>query len=214
MHNLDTIVETIREALEARHSAREAALERSRALIRYCADAIRAMHREEWEKAHEQLTRASEHAQEMREGVVPFPELYHSGYVQDALKEYAEAELTYAMVRDRPLPTADDLSLEPATYLNGMAEAASELRRRVLDILRLHHDAEAERLLAVMDEVYDVLITFDFPDVITGGLRRRVDALRGVLERTRGDLTSSLRTQRLAEALEHVETLVKRNAGS
>jgi len=208
MQDLDTIAEAIRETLEAKHRAREEALERSRALIRHCANAIRSIHREEWEHARDQLTRASERATEMTEGVDSFLDLYHSGYVQDALKEYVEAELTYAMVRGQPLPTVEGLRVEPATYLNGLAEAASELRRRVLDILRHHHDAEAERLMAVMDEVYGVLITFDFPDAVTGGLRHRVDSLRGVLERTRGDLTSSFSHQRLIEALEHFETLV------
>lgn len=208
MHNLDAITDSIREALEAKHSAREEALERSRALIRHCANAIRSIHREEWEKAQEQLAKASERAKEMSEGVYLFPDLYHSGYVQDALKEYVEAHLTYAMVRDQSLPTVEELAVEPATYLNGLAEAASELRRRVLDILRHRHDAEAERLLTVMDDVYAVLMTFDFPDAVTGGLRRRADSLRGVLERTRGDLTNSVNRQRLIEALVHFETLV------
>lgn len=208
MQDLDTIAEGIREILEAKHSAREEALERSRALIRHCANAIRSIHREEWESAREQLERASERAKEMSEGVYAFPELYHSGYVQDALKEYVEAELTYAMVKGQPLPSTSDLGVEPATYLNGLAEAASELRRRVLDILRHQHNDEAERLMAMMDDVYGVLITFDFPDAVSGGLRRRVDSLRGVLERTRGDLTSSFSRQRLIEALDHFETLV------
>jgi translin len=56
-----------------------------------------------------------------------------------------------------------------------------------------------------MDSIYNLLMTFDFPDAITYGLRRRVDSLRGVLERTRGDLTNSLRQQRLQLALKELE---------
>jgi translin len=205
MHQLDSISEHIRERLEARNNARERALERSRRLIRDCANAIRAVHRQEWQAADERLETARRAALELIEGVADYPDLYHAGYTQDALKDYVEAFATYAMVRDTPLPGPDDLHVEDATYLKGLAEAASELRRHVLDIIRHDHSQEAERLLDWMDTVYGTLMTFDFPDAITGGLRRSVDALRGVLERTRGDLTNSLGQQRLRQALSDFE---------
>jgi translin len=141
----------------------------------------------------------------MRRAVVDYPDLYHSGYTQDALKEVAEAFATYALVRGESLPLPATLGIEPATYLNGLAEAASELRRQILDIIRQGHSDEAVRLLEEMDQIYDTLISFDFHDAITGGLRRRIDQLRGVLERTRGDVTNSLRQQRLQDALAQFE---------
>ena len=144
-------------------------------------------------------------ADEMRAAVADYPDLYYSGYTQDALKEFVEANATYALVRGEALPTPATLDVDAATYLNGMAEAATELRRQILDILRQGHSDEAERLLAAMDAIYGVLITFDFPDAITGGLRRRTDTVRGVLERTRGDVTSSLRQQLLRDALARLE---------
>ena len=147
----------------------------------------------------------------MREGVQAYPDLYYSGYTQDAMKEVAEAFITSAMIRQEPLPTPQALQVEPSTYLNGMAEAATELRRFILDMMRREasHSDEAERLLAWMDAVYDELVTFDFPDAITGGLRRQTDVVRGVLERTRGDLTYSLRQQKLQDALRRFETHMK-----
>jgi translin len=131
--------------------------------------------------------------------------LYFAGYTQDALKELAEAHITVALAQERPLPEPDEIGIEAPAYLNGLAEAASEMRRRSLDLIRHGDNAEAERLLADMDEIYAVLMTFDFPDAITGGLRRRVDALRGVLERTRGDLTMSMRQDALRQALREFE---------
>ena len=208
MNNLDAISDRIHEDFEARNAARDQALQRSRTLTRYCANAIRAVHREEWGVAEERLETARQAAKELVEGVRAYPDLYRAGYTQDALKEYVEAFVTYAIVRDEPLPKPEDLGVEFSTYLNGLAEAATELRRRVLDIIRHnHHDGqeEAERLLDVMDAVYDTLMTFDFPDAITGGLRRRTDTVRGVLERTRGDLTNNLRRQQLAEAISRLE---------
>jgi len=205
---LDTIAEQIRETFEAKNAARDVAINQSRTLTQHCANAIRAVHRHEWETAQTRLQAAQQEANALRTLVAGFPDLYHSGYTQDALKEYVEAFATYAMVRGDALPTPDSLHVEAATYLNGLAEAASELRRQILDIIRKGHSDEAERLLEAMDTIYGVLIAFDFHDAITGGLRRRMDSLRGVLERTRGDVTNSLRQQKLQNALAELEARV------
>jgi translin len=154
------------------------------------------------------LAEAKEAAERLVEGVEPFPNLYHAGYTQDALKEFVEANLTLSLVRNRPLASPDELSVEQNTWLNGLAEAATELRRRILDIIRHGHSQEAERLLEEMDEIYSVLVTFDFNDSITGGLRRRTDTVRAVLERTRGDVTTSLRQAELETALQALEARV------
>ncbi|MBN1200496.1 MAG: haloacid dehalogenase [Anaerolineae bacterium] len=202
---LDSLADEIRTDFEAKNTARDATINQSRTLIQYCANAIRAVHRHEWETAQERLDMARQAADEMRERVADYPDLYHSGYSQDAFKEYVEAHVTYALVQGNDLPTPASLGVEYSTYLNGIAEAASELRRQILDIIRQGHSDEVERLLSAMDTIYGILITFDFHDAITGGLRRRMDALRGVLERTRGDVTTSLRQQQLQDALTRVE---------
>lgn len=205
MEQLESIADDIRDTFEEVNTARDLAYQRSRQLTRVCARCIRAIHREEWDLSHELMGEARTAAAEMIAGVDTFPALYHAGYTQDALKEYVEANLTYALVRDQPLPTPDELEVEENTWLNGLAEAATELRRRILDIIRREHAGEVEQLLDKMDEIYSVLVTFDYSDSITGGLRRRTDILRSVLERTRGDVTTSLRQAALEEALETLE---------
>lgn len=207
---LSTICNDVREALSARDSARDDALKRSRELIRHCSEGIRAIHRRDWEQADEKLSLVRDYAEELKQVVANFPELYHSGYTQDALKEVVEAFATYAIIRNTELPSPVSLGVTPATFLKGLAEAATELRRFILDILRRSdgQSEEAERLLAWMDTIYDQLVTFDFPDAITYGLRRQTDIVRGVLERTRGDLTMTLRQQRLESALQKFESLV------
>jgi len=205
VEQLESIADNIREAFEEVNTARDLAYQRSRQLTRVCARAIRAIHREEWDLAHELMGEARTAAAEMIAGVESFPELYYAGYTQDALKEYVEANLTYALVRDQPLATPEELNVEDNTWLNGLAEAATELRRRILDIIRREHAGEVEQLLDKMDEIYSVLVTFDYSDSITGGLRRRTDILRSVLERTRGDVTTSLRQAELEAALEALE---------
>jgi len=139
---------------------------------------------------------------EAQEALAPFPSLGGSGPLHDAAKEYAEARLTAAMVADAPLPSAHDLGVPPAAWLNGLAEAASELRRHLLDRLRQGDLSRSETLLATMDGAYGMLVTMDYPDAVSGGLRRTTDALRAVLERTRGDLTTTLLQSRLQTALD------------
>lgn len=204
---MNPIADAIRAELTEKNTARDLALLQSRELIRYCAECIRAVHRHEWSIAEALLGRIDSHADAIRTLTAPYPALFYAGYTQDALKECVEAHVVYAIVRQQPLPDLSVLHVEGATYLNGMSEAATELRRYILDLMRRseEHSAEAERLLAWMDAIYDQLVTFDFPDAITGGLRRQTDVLRSVLERTRGDLTMSLRQQRLQDALNQRE---------
>jgi translin len=205
MDNLDTIVEGIRDELEAKSSVRDTALQRSRALIRHCANAIRAVHRGDFEDAEALLTTTREAAYELTEGVGPYPDLYYAGYTRDALKEFVEAQVVYAFITDGTLPSNQDLGVEPSVYLNGLAEAASEMRRHALDLMRQNRLDRAEHMLGIMDDVYSHLITVDFPDAITGGLRRTTDMLRGVVQRTRGDLTTSIRQEMMRQALRDFE---------
>jgi translin len=210
MNRLETISDRIRADFEARNGARDEVLRRSRELIRLCATAIRASHRDEWDTAHDLLAQADTLASDIQETIAPYPDLLYAGYTQDALKELVEAHVTLALASSTPVPEPETLKVSYPAYLNGVCEAASEMRRRCLDEMRRGNMAEAERLLEAMDEVYDLLVTFDFPDAITGGLRRRVDQLRGVLERTRGDLTNSLRQDRLIRALHDFEEQIGR----
>ncbi len=206
MNELDGTAEGIRRYMEQIDGARDLAYRRSRSLIALCARSIRAIHREEWETAEGLLAEARAATDDLVGGVREHAELYFAGYTQDAVKEFVEANLVYALVRDRELPTPEALGSEPNTWLNGLAEAASELRRRILDLLRRGETAEAERLLDAMDHIYSTLVTFDFADQITGGLRRRTDALRAVFERTNGDVANSMRSSQLEAALKALET--------
>ncbi|MDW8352535.1 MAG: haloacid dehalogenase [Anaerolineae bacterium] len=203
------IGERIRESLVAKNAARDKAVNLSRELIRYCSLAIRASHRNEWQATERLLSEAHRAADELQAIVKPYPDLLFSGYTQDALKELAEAHIALAIAQDKPIPAPEEIGVEYATYLNGLAEAVGELRRRVLDEIRTGHSQEAERLLAAMDEIYDLLVTMDFPEAITGGLRRSTDMVRGVLERTRSDLTVSFRESELMAAIERLQDGLK-----
>jgi len=208
MDKLDNIIEQIHQSFETRTKVRDEALKKARLLTRFCANAIRAVHRNERELAEEHLANARELADILNHNLAEHPDIFFAGYSQDALKEFAEANITFALINNQPLPTPDDLSLEHATYLKGLAETAGELRRKCMDILRHGHSAEAEKLLSHMDDIYGVLVTMDYPDAITGGLRRLTDIVRGVTERTRGDLTLSLRQERLEERMQSFEKQV------
>lgn len=205
MPQLEKVAESIRLDFEAQTAARDAALAQTRQLTRHCAHAIRAIHRDEEDTAKTELDAARELANALRTGLKDFPDLYSAGYTQDALKEFAEASIVNALVQNAELPSPEELKVESATYLQGLAEAAGELRRRCLDILRHGHSDEAERLLGQMDDIYAVLVTMDYPDAVTHGLRRLTDICRSLVEKTRGDMTISLRQERLENSLQQLE---------
>ena len=205
MDNLDTIIERIRATFTERNAARDLTLGRSRELIRFCSLTIRAVHREEFAEAEQLLNTAKQAAAAMKADIAAHPELYYTGYTQDSLKELTEACCVFAIVQHKPIPTPEEIEIDEAAYLNGLAEAASELRRRALDLIRRDRVDEAERMLTAMDDIYAQLVTIDFPDALTGGLRRTTDTLRAVLERTRGDLTTTLQQEKLQKALREME---------
>ena len=192
----------LRGDLDAANLAREVALGACRRTIRACGSSIRAVHLLHPDDALLLADQAGSALREAQDALAPFPSLMGHGPLHDAAKEYAEARLTAAMVGDGPLPSAEGLGVPAAAWLNGLAEAASELRRHILDRLRQSDLIQAESLLATMDEAYALLVTIDYPDGVSGGLRRTTDALRAVLERTRSDVTTTLLQSRLQAAIE------------
>jgi len=211
MDRLSEIAEGIHQAFEARTAARDHALSQARTLTRHCANAIRSVHRNDFTAAEHQLESASNIVSSLQSELDDFPDLYYAGYTQDALKEFAEANIVYALITEKELPSPQELKLENPAYLNGLAESVGEFRRRCLDILRLGYSEEAEHLLQHMDDIFAVLITMDYPNAITGGIRRQTDVARSILERTRGDITLSLQQEHLEKSMAQLE---KRLEGS
>jgi translin len=201
MHKLEKIAEQIRQTFDAQTARRDKALGQARALTRACALAIRAVHRNETEVMQGHLDEARLLADALRNDLADYPAFYYAGYTQDSLKEFAEANITCALLRHQALPTPEELNLPANTYLNGLAESVGEMRRRCLDMLRQDDSAEAERLLGHMDDIFAILVTMDYPDAITNGLRRQTDVIRAIIERTRGDVTFSLRGEKLERSL-------------
>jgi len=203
--NLDSIADQLRLSLSAIDAAREKALPLCREVIRHCGRAIRAVHRQEFDQAKELLQSAHNLLDEAEQAVAAYTELSHAGFIRDAQKELAEGSITLALVTRKPLPSPDELGIDSAAYLNGLGEAVGELRRYLLDNMRKGDLSRSEELLRAMEDIYNILVTMDFPDTITGGLRRTTDMVRGVLERTRSDLTLVLRQKDLENRLEKFE---------
>ena len=203
--NLDSIAEQIRLSLSAQDAAREKVLPLCREIIRYSSHSIRAVHRQEFDQARELLKSAHDLLGEVGPAVAEHDELSNTGFVRDAQKEFAEGSITLALVTGKSPPDPDELGIDSAAYLNGLGEAVGELRRYLLDSMRKGDLTRGEELLSAMDDIYNVLVTMDFPDAITGGLRRTTDMVRGVLERTRSDLTLAIRQKELEKRLEKVE---------
>jgi len=202
---LSEIAASIREHLDAKHKAREQALALSREVVRLSANAIRNVHRRQFEAAEELLAKARSNLEQAADGLAGHKDIFHAGFVHDAQKEFAEAHTTLAFIAGRPLPGPDDLGVMGASYLNGLGETVGELRRHLLDSLRAGDIEHCEECLATMGDVYDVLITMDYPEAVTSRLRRTADAMRAILERTRGDFTMAFAQRRLEDRLRDFE---------
>lgn len=185
----------------AKHQARERGLRVSREVIRLSANAIRAAHRGDFDEARGLLAEARASLKDVAEDLRDRPEIYYAGFLADARKEFAEANITLALISDTPFPLPDEIGVEMAPYLNGMGEVIGELRRFILDSLRRNDTVRCEEYMQMMDDIYSLLVTVDFPEGVTSGLRRTTDAMRSILERTRGDLTMALRQRELEEKL-------------
>jgi len=204
--NLESIANQIRERFSAKDAAREKALPLCREAIRHCGNAIRAVHRQEFDQAKELLQSARNLLTEAERGVSDYGELGYAGFVRDARKEFAEGSITLALVTGKRLPDPDELGIDAVAYLNGLGEAVGELRRYLLDSMRRGNLSQGEELLSAMDDIYNTLVSMDFPDAITGGLRHTTDMVRGVLERTRSDLTLAMRQKGLEDKLTDFST--------
>lgn len=201
MASLSEILTSIRRRLDRKEELREQVLPLARQLIRESAALIKNAHRKEWDEAQNRRKVLLEAVSELKVKLAEAPDLWFAGFVQDALKEVAEACIVYALLRDEPVPSPEDLGIDDAPYLNGLLEAMGELRRATLDAIRSEDLSTAEKFLAIMDEVYFEAMTFDQADAITQGARRRTDALRAILERTRSDITLAYQYRRLSNLL-------------
>jgi len=200
--NLDSIADKIRSDLLVKDAAREKALPLCREAIRYCSKAIRALHRQEFDNAGDMLGSARKLVYDAKQSLAEYCELQHSRFLLDAQKEFAEGSVTLALITRQKLPNPDELEVDYAAYLNGLGEAVGEVRRYILDSLRKGDQSRSDELLQAMDDIYDVLVTMDFPDAITASLRHTTDMVRAVLERTRSDLTLAIQQKGLENKLE------------
>ena len=198
---IEGIAGKVRASFSEKDAEREKALSDSREAVRYCSESIRAVHRGEYDEARQKLDTVKKMLKELDEELENHPDLLHSGFVYSAQKEYAEGCATLSLVTESTIPDPDEVGVGHAAYLNGLAEAVGEMRRHILDLIRKGDIARCEELLEAMDDIYGVLVTMDFPDAMTGGLRRTTDATRGILERTRGDLTVTARQWELERKL-------------
>jgi translin len=206
--DLDGLSHDLHDRFDAKTAARERALPAARRSIRASANSIRAIHRLELDRAKELIEESRAALEDGFGAVGDHPDVRFAGYLQDAEKEYAEANVTYALVAGQEVPTPEGLGVGDAPFLNGMAEAIGEGRRRILDLLRTGEVAEGEALLAAMEEIYGVLVTMDYPDAITLNLRRSTDVARSLIEKTRGDLAIAFMQREMRDALdEHARRL-------
>ena len=209
MRGMKEICDHIRLRFDEMDRAREHSLGISRRIIRNSGDAIKAIHREEWDRADELVRETGDLVKQVNDLLSDKPDIYYSGYVGNAQTEYAEVSVLSAVLRDTTIPTPHELGIDDAAYLNGIGDVVGELRRHILDLIRKGRPEEGEKYLDVMDEFYTEMMSIDYPDAITHGLRKKTDVARSLIERTRGDLTNALQVKDLKNAMEQFEKRIK-----
>lgn len=200
----------IRENFEVKDKIREEGLKISREIVRECRTASFALHAENFEKAGNSIEMAGKALKKLESRFEGHADIYHAGFVEHAQQEYTEVVVLYSLLKDngktQNLPSPDELKVEYAAYLNGLGDVVGELRRHVLDLIREDSFEKAEVFLGIMENIHAALMDFDYPDAITGGLRRKTDVSRSLIEKTRGDVVNSIQQKKLELAMRSLES--------
>ena len=203
--SLEDLAEEISAHFEAKDRAREEALALTRSVVRRSGAAIRSVHRGEIDKARDLASQAGEALAEIMVILKGHPDLRYAGFIDGAEQEYAEARIVFSIIAEARMPAPGEVGVEMTSYLAGLGDAVGELRRHVLDLIRQGRPEEGEVHLEAMEEIYHLLMSFDYPDAVTKGLRRKGDVARSLLDRTRGDLTNAIGQKKLEVQLREVE---------
>ncbi|ABK14155.1 MAG: translin family protein [Methanothrix sp.] len=207
--DLDDLIDALLKHFDEKDAAREEALRLSRIVIRLSSTAIRATHRRERREAESLLKDAREHLTTIKDLLVEHQDVRYSGFVDDAEQEFVEASVLYSLIFEGRMPTHEDLEVDPVSYLSGLGDLTGELRRNILELIRNGRPEDGEVLLEIMEEIYHMLMRFDYPDALMRGLRRKTDLTRSMIERTRGDITNALQIQSLERHLALLEDKLK-----
>ncbi|WP_457619607.1 hypothetical protein [Methanopyrus sp.] len=200
--NLRETIEDIRGELDALDEARDEAQVVLRDLHKLSSEAVYEVHRGNLEEARRRLDEAAELVSKLHDLLGDFPELLRTGFAENHLQEYAEAEILYSIVKDLRAPSPEEINVSPRAYLLGLLDAVGELRRIVVDALREGDLDRAEEFLGIMEEIYSLTMTFDYPRSVVPNLKRKQDVARSLLEKTRSEVTIAGKTEELKRALE------------
>jgi len=205
---LEEISARIRENFEAKDNIREEGLKISREVVRECRTASFALHGQDFEKADKNIKTAGHALEKLEVLFEGHADIYHAGFVEHAQQEYSEVSVLSSLLKEEgeKLPSPEELRVEYAAYLNGLGDVVGELRRHVLDLIRKESFEKAEVFLGIMENIHAMLMDFDYPDAITGGLRRKTDVSRSLIEKTRGDVVNAIGQKKLETAMRNLES--------
>ncbi len=198
MKNLDNIIKKIDKQINNKDKIREQALKISREIIINCRKAIQLIHRNLMDESQKYIKESSSKLAELYKLTKEYPDLYHSGFVENAAQEYAEANCLFNIEKGLDLPDPDNLKTTYSSYLMGLCDVVGELRRAALDFILTGETTKANQYLVYMDKIYDSIMTFDYPSGLIP-IKRRQDILRTLIDKTRGELAIAGFEQRIDE---------------
>ncbi len=170
--------------LSKKEKKQDELLQETRLFIRNCANAIKALHADDYAAARAAVALLDSQAKALRAKASG----EFRGMLETSMQEYVEIKCLLALLEERSLPTPSELGVDGVAFLNGLADCVGELRRGLQIALRKNDFARAEYLFAKMNELYDELMTVKFSASLVGGLRRKTDVLRNQLEQARSEM--------------------------
>jgi len=212
MKNLDKIAEAIAEKLNEKDDLREETLKNCREIIRNSRKGIKNIHENKIEEAEEYIGEAEKILEETKKKIENHPDILTAGYMENAMQEVAEAEIFMAIMKNKDIPSPEEIGVSYTSYLMGMADVVGELRRRGVYLMKNGSIGEVEEILSIMEEICDRIGEFDYPSGLLP-IKRKQDVIKKVLEKMRGEVAIFKKTKELESKMEALLRKMKKRKG-
>ena len=204
MSESEANLENLSSIFDKLNDIREQSLTTSREIVRECSKSIRNIHRNDEVSAKEHIENARKKLENLKSITSDVSEISYAGYVLDAEREFVEAVMFYTFEVSGYIEPFNNFNVHPSSYIQGIGDTIGEWRRKALDHLRNLDIKKAETYLAIMEEGMGTLNELDYPDALTGGLRRYADNARSIIERTRSDITNAFINESLRKDISNI----------
>ena len=195
--NVKSSLPLISKNLEKTNSKREFLIKNNRETVILCSQAIVSIHKNDLNTAKKKIAKAKSELTKLKQKT--------SGdlvrYIITPEQEFVEAVSLLAVIEGKEIPSVKSLNVSDESFILGLLDCIGELKRQVIDKIRVGDSKRATQLFDVMENLYLLLYPFASYDKIVKETRRKLDVNRMLVEETRSVLTEEIRRQELIKAI-------------